>query len=150
MDQCPFCKYVAEAESDLIVFRTPNVFVVPTIKQRPLNRGHMLVVPTAHLTSLIDLDQALIGELYSVAARVSAAVQQTFGASGVLLFQNETIPGQVLHHIHIHVVPRREGDNFRLPDPSAQDVSGHERKEQAAAMRYALRSKTERPQKPTG
>jgi histidine triad (HIT) family protein len=53
-------------------------------------------------------------------------------------FQNETIPRQVLHHIHVHVVPRRcEGDNFKLPDPLSEDVSQSERKEQAAAMRGA-------------
>jgi histidine triad (HIT) family protein len=140
MDQCPFCEYAAETENDLIAFRTPKVFVLPAIKQRRLNRGHMLVLPTAHITRLIDLDKTFLGELYSVVARVSAAVQQTFGASGVLLFQNETIPGQVLHHIHIHVVPRTEGDDFRLPDPLAQELSDCERRQQAALMRQALAS----------
>lgn len=138
MDECAFCGIASRGDEELIVLRTPTVFVIPSLRQRRLNRGHMLVLPVKHATRIVDLDRTLIANLYLVAARVSAAVQQAFGASGMLLFQNETIPGQVLHHIHVHVVPRREGDNFKLPDPLSEEVSQSERKEQAAAMRRVL------------
>ena len=138
MDQCPFCRYAAEVENDLIALRTPSVLVVPALKQRRSNRGHMLVVPTTHVTRLIDVDRALLAELYSVAAHVSVAVRQAFGASGWLMFQNETIPDQVLHHIHIHVVPRHKDDDFKLPDPTAEIVSREERQQQALNFRRVL------------
>ena len=138
MDECAFCGIAGQGDEELIVFRTPTVFVIPSRRQRRLNRGHMLVLPVKHATRIVDLDRTLIADLYPVAARVSAAVQQAFGASGMLLFQNETIPGQVLHHIHVHVVPRRDGDNFKLPDPLSEEVSQSERKEQTAAMRRVL------------
>jgi histidine triad (HIT) family protein len=138
MDDCPFCKVGNDTNEYLVALRTANVLVIPALKQRRLNRGHMLVVPTAHITRMIDLDSALVAELYSVAARVGMAVRQAFAASGVLLFQNEDIPGQVLHHVHVHVVPRSTDDNFRLPDLSIEEVSREERKQQALAVRRAL------------
>ena len=137
-DECPFCKLRNASESDLVALRTANVLVIPALKQRRLNRGHMLVVPTAHITRIIDLDPALLAELYSVVARVSVAVRQVFGASGALMFHNENIPDQVLHHVHVHVVPRSAGDNFRLPDPLAEEVSRQEREQHALAVRRAL------------
>ena len=51
-----------------------------------------------------------------------------------MLFQNENIPDQVLHHLHIHVVPRRPGDNFKLPDPVKDELTHEERVEQAAGL----------------
>jgi histidine triad (HIT) family protein len=138
MNDCPFCKISHESESELVALATSSVVVIPALKQRRLNRGHMLVVPIVHITRLIDFDQALVAELYSVTARVAMAVRQAFGASGVLLFQNENIPGQVLHHVHVHVVPRSGDDNFRLPDPSIEEVGREERTQQALAVRRAL------------
>jgi hypothetical protein len=57
MDNCPFCDLAAgRTDTDLVIMRTSNVFVVPALKQRQLNRGHMLVVPAAHVTRLIDAE----------------------------------------------------------------------------------------------
>jgi len=103
MSDCPFCTVVADAE--LIALATPKVLMFPALKQRRLNRGHMLIIPRAHVTKLIDFDKPLIEELYTVAAQVSAAVRHCFGASGATLFQGDEAPGQTLLHVHVHVVP---------------------------------------------
>lgn len=139
MDQCPFCILAVGREDEpLVALRTPNSLVVPALKQRPRNRGHMLVLPKAHLTRLIDADASLLAELYMLAGRVSMAVRKAFGATGATLFQNDSSPDQVLLHMHIHVVPRREGDNFKLPDPTKDELSREEREQQALALRHAL------------
>jgi histidine triad (HIT) family protein len=139
MDQCPFCLLAAGgANEDLVALRTPAAIVVPALKQRPLNRGHALILPTAHVTRLIDAEAPLLHDLYSVAARVSMAVRAAFDATGATLFQNDDAPDQVLTHLHVHVVPRRAGDGFRLPDPASAEVSREERRRQALALRRAL------------
>ena len=138
MDECPFCILGGQEEDDLIVVRTPLVFVVPSLRQRRLNRGHMLVLPIEHITRSADLVPAQMTELYSVAARISLGVREVFGASGILMFHNENIENQVLHHLHLHVVPRSIGDNFRLPDPASEEVSQTERRQQSVALRRAL------------
>ena len=88
-------------DADLIALRTPLALVVPAPKQRRLNRGHMLVLPRAHVTRLADAEASLLGELYSVAGRVSIVVREAFDATGATLFQNERSPDQVLFHLHI-------------------------------------------------
>jgi histidine triad (HIT) family protein len=138
-DACPFCKLAAVGgNDDLVALRTRDLYVVPALKQRRLNRGHMLILPTMHVTRLIDVEPSLLQELLSVAGRVSMAVREAFGATGTTMFLNEAAPDQVLMHLHIHVVPRRTGDEFRMPDPSGQELSREERQGQALAMRRAL------------
>jgi diadenosine tetraphosphate (Ap4A) HIT family hydrolase len=66
------------------------------------------------------------------------AMRDAFGATGVTLFQNEDAPDQDLSHLHVHVVPRRSGDDFRLPDPNIEVVSHQERRRQALELQRAL------------
>jgi histidine triad (HIT) family protein len=138
MNDCPFCALAADEENALIALRTPGVIVVPALKQRQLNRGHMLVLPSTHVTRTIDVEPLLSAEIYKVAGRVSMAVRQAFGATGATLFQNDDAPDQELSHLHIHVVPRRTGDDFKLPDPMIEELSREERQHQALALRRAL------------
>lgn len=140
MDACPFCELAAgRAGEDLVALRTDRVLVVPALKQRRNNRGHMLVLPVTHTTRLADADAPLLHALYSAAGRVSLAVRAAFEATGTTLFQNEDAPDQVLSHLHIHVVPRRTGDGFRMPDPTGEKLDAAVRREQALALRRVLR-----------
>jgi histidine triad (HIT) family protein len=138
MAPCPFCDLAAGKDSDLFAYRSSSVFVVPAPRQRPLNRGHMLVLPTVHITSLSEVEPPLLEELYTLAGRVSVAVRSAFGATGATLFQNDDAPDQVLAHLHIHVVPRRPGDDFKLPDPNKDELSRKEREHQASVLRQIL------------
>lgn len=136
---CPFCEIASgRVDADLIAFQTPQVFVLPALNQRPLNRGHMLVIPVTHVDRLNDVEPALLQQLYTVAGRVSLAVRAAFGATGSTMFQNEGAPDQTVPHVHIHVVPRTAGDDFRIPDPRAERLSPQERYRQSLALREAL------------
>jgi histidine triad (HIT) family protein len=138
MSECPFCTLAGGAEKDLLVLRTPNVLVVPALKQRRLNRGQMLILPRVHVTRMIDAEPSLIQELYTVAGRVSMAVRQAFDATGATLFQNDDAPDQEIIHLHIHVVPRRSRDEFKLPDPMIEELSREERQHQTLALQRVL------------
>lgn len=141
VEPCPFCAVAAgAADPDLVVVRTPGAFVLPVPDQRPRNRGHVLVLLVLHLTRLADVEPALLGELFALAGRVSAAMRTAFGASGATIFENDGSPDQVLQHIHVHVVPRSPGDGFRMPDPAKEPVDRAERLRQAEALRRALAS----------
>lgn len=139
MSDCPFCALGDPSHGDdFVAWRDDDTFVVVPPQQRPRNRGHVLVVPRRHVTRLADAGPALLAALYGVAGRTSLAVRTAFGATGATLFQNDGAPDQVLHHLHVHVVPRRGGDGFRLPDAERADLSPDERRAQAAALRAAL------------
>jgi len=139
MADCPFCELAAgRVDPDLVAIRTPGTLVVPALKQRPRNRGHMLVLPTDHATRLAEVGGDRIREFHDTLGRVSAAVRRAFGATGATLFLNEDAPDQVLHHLHVHVVPRHRGDGFRMPDPAGEVLEREERVRQAEALRAAL------------
>jgi histidine triad (HIT) family protein len=138
MSACPFCALAAGSDEAIVALRTERTIAFPAPFQRPRNKGHILIVPTGHITRLADADAALLAELYGAAGRICLAVRGAFDATGSMLLQNETIPGQVLHHLHIHVVPRRPDDDFRLSDPNALELSRDERIVQASALRHHL------------
>jgi diadenosine tetraphosphate (Ap4A) HIT family hydrolase len=66
------------------------------------------------------------------------ALRKSFGATGTTLFQHEDAPDQKLSHLHIHVVPRRGGDDFKMPDPDRDQWTREERVELALALKRVL------------
>ena len=80
----------------------------------PQADGHVLVIPRAPCRNLLDADPAIFKPLYETVQVVARAVQQAFGADGVLIKQyNEEAAGQTVFHLHVHVVPRKTGTDLR-------------------------------------
>jgi diadenosine tetraphosphate (Ap4A) HIT family hydrolase len=55
-----------------------------------------------------------------------------------MLFQNENVPDNLVEHLHMHVVPRRPGDDFRLPEGSKGELTHDERVDQASRVAQCL------------
>jgi len=83
----------------------------------PITKGHLLIVPDAHVKSVNELNASQqLNLFYSVNVAV-ALVKKTFFPEGVNVFFNEgEIAGQTKEHFHVHVVPRYSGDDFQIPD----------------------------------
>jgi histidine triad (HIT) family protein len=64
--------------------------------------------------------------------------ENVFAVPALKQRQNNHIPGQVLHHVHVHVIPRFEDDGFRMPDPELCEAPRDVRLARAAALRKAL------------
>ncbi|GJE55284.1 MULTISPECIES: HIT family protein [Methylobacterium] len=76
----------------------------------PQAEGHTLVIPKTPSRGLLDADPAVLARLIAVAQRVGRAVKTAFEADGLTVFQyNEPAGGQTVFHLHVHLVPRREG-----------------------------------------
>lgn len=92
---------------------------------RPLNRGHVLVVPRAEIDHWVDLDPAVAAHLMTVAQRVAAAQQAAGLAPGRVGLM---IAGFEVPHVHVHIVPISSMAHldFALadtsPDPSELDA----------------------------
>ncbi|MET8029061.1 HIT family protein [Streptomyces avermitilis] len=139
MSECPFCMIgQGKIDADLVAYRSQNVFVIPTLMQRENNPGHTLVLPLAHVTGLHEAPRDLLQEIFEVVARVSSAVKIAYQAVGSTITQNNDIPGQVLHHLHVHVVPRFDGDDFQLPDPRVSEAPRAVRLKRASLLRRSL------------
>jgi histidine triad (HIT) family protein len=76
----------------------------------PRCEGHTLVIPRAPVRNLLDAGEAELAACLRTVKKVAAAVMRAFGADGVTLLQaNEAAGGQVVFHLHFHVMPRWEG-----------------------------------------
>ncbi|MDR7039109.1 MULTISPECIES: HIT family protein [Methylobacterium] len=76
----------------------------------PQGEGHTLVIPKAPARGLLDADPASLAALAASVQRVARAVKAAFAADGLTIFQyNEPAGGQTVFHLHVHIVPRREG-----------------------------------------
>jgi histidine triad (HIT) family protein len=105
---CAFCAISAGAAAHL-VHEDPRV--IAFLDRAPLIKGHVIVAPRAHVGTLDDLPAELMVPLLSVVQRVSRAFQRSLGADGSLTVTNTRV-SQSVPHVHIHVVPRREGDGL--------------------------------------
>jgi histidine triad (HIT) family protein len=135
---CVFCRIASGELPGNIVYRDARV--VAFLDASPLFLGHTLVVPVDHVATLDDLPPALVGPLFEVVRRTSIAVQRALAADGSFVATNTRV-SQSVPHVHVHVVPRNEGDGFFSPRPiwkrqsyrSAADAADH-----ASRIRAAL------------
>jgi len=80
---------------------------------RPLNEGHTLVIPKEHYETIFEIPEELIANLHRIVKRVSFAVKKAAKADGISIFQqNGKAASQEIFHLHVHVVPRYEGQKL--------------------------------------
>jgi len=82
----------------------------------PRTPGHTLVVPKSAARNLFDIDPEELAYAATIAQKIAKASKKAFGADGVTIQQfNESACGQVVFHLHIHVIPRKEGVAMKPP-----------------------------------
>jgi histidine triad (HIT) family protein len=131
-----FCQIVSGELATHEVWRDEQV--VGFLDHRPVFKGHVLVCPTAHVETLLDLPGELMQPLFTVAQKVAAALGPALGAQGSFVAVNNVV-SQSVPHLHIHVVPRTKGDGLRgFFWPRTRYAAGEE-DEYAARLREHLR-----------
>lgn len=76
----------------------------------PRGDGHALVIPKKPARNLLDVDPDSLAAVMRTAQKVARAAMKAFNADGVTVQQfNESAGGQVVFHLHVHVLPRFEG-----------------------------------------
>src|SRR5919204_5708798 len=76
----------------------------------PRCEGHMLVIPKTPARNVLDASPAQLAACMRTVQKVAAAAMKAFGAAGITLQQfNEPAGGQVVFHLHFHILPRSEG-----------------------------------------
>jgi ATP adenylyltransferase len=113
-DECIFCaRPVLDDESALIVHRGERCFVM--LNAFPYTSGHVMVAPYEHTADLADLDEPTSLELVRLTQDSIRAIRASYRPEGFNVGANlGTVAGAgVADHVHVHVVPRWEGDaNF--------------------------------------
>ncbi len=132
---CVFCRIVTgELEADLVL---ETEHLVGFLDQRPVFKGHVLLVPREHVVTLPDLPAGLRDPFLAAAQRIAAAVVDELGAQGSFVAVNNTV-SQSVPHLHLHVVPRTKGDGLRGFFWPRQKYADGERAAYAARLRAAL------------
>ncbi|MEV6968869.1 HIT family protein [Hamadaea sp. NPDC051192] len=110
---CPFCQIIASlADQGVCIPVTERFVTFPAKHQRPGNRGHMLLVPVGHRTTMQELSPYEELELVNAWNAVGAAVRDATGATGITIRMNLGPPGQDVAHLHLHVIPRHPENAF--------------------------------------
>jgi len=107
---CPFCSIAAGDTPAEVVLATGDF--VGFLDIRPLFKGHVLLVPRAHVVTLPDLPAALRDGFVAQQQRLAVAMVTALGAQGSFVALNNTV-SQSVAHLHCHVVPRTRGDGLR-------------------------------------
>lgn len=121
-ESCIFCKIVNKQASSTIIYEDSAVIAFLDI--RPLTEGHVLVIPKEHYVDVFDVPSDLLCRVQAVVKQVAFAVKEATNADGIsIIQQNGKAAGQDLFHLHVHVVPRFNGQKL----PSFADLKMVER-----------------------
>ena len=134
---CTFCRIGAGEEPADVVLATEDL--LGFLDRRPLLKGHVLLIPRAHIPTLTDLPDARVGPLFVAARALARAVEVGLGAQGSFVAMNNTV-SQSVPHLHVHVVPRTKGDGLRGFFWPRTTYAEGEAQEYAARLRAALAS----------
>ncbi len=110
LDPCTFCRIVGRTVESAIVFE--DEVSLAFLDHRPIFPGHCLLVPKEHYETLDDLPGSLVGPLFTNVQMLSRGVELGLNADGTFVAINNRV-SQSVAHLHVHVVPRRQGDGLR-------------------------------------
>lgn len=133
---CPFCKIAAGEGDGDVVYRDDHTAAF--LDRRPLFPGHVLVVPATHVRTLGELPPDAVLPLMRVVQAFSRAMESELGAEGSFVAINNRV-SQSVPHLHVHVVPRTQGDGLKgFFWPRNAYESDEQRRDTAERLREAI------------
>jgi histidine triad (HIT) family protein len=108
---CTFCRIVQGELPAHVVLDTPDLLAF--LDTKPVFRGHVLLVPKTHVTTLKELPADQVGDFAATAQRLEVAVEEGLDVPGSLVLVNNVV-SQSVPHLHLHVIPRRPRDGLRF------------------------------------
>jgi histidine triad (HIT) family protein len=111
--ECIFCRIVAGIAPCEEVYRDSATLAFMDI--HPVNEGHCLVIPRAHFATVFEMSPEYFAAVGATVAKLARAVNEALRASALNIVQaNGELAGQTVSHVHVHVLPRRAGDNLLM------------------------------------
>lgn len=114
-EECIFCirPSVQNDEKHLILHRSKHSFVIMNLF--PYNNGHLMAVPFRHVSRLADLSKDELSDLFEIVQLCEKVMHQTYSPDGLNIGLNlgRAAGAGIEAHLHVHIVPRWNGDvNF--------------------------------------
>jgi histidine triad (HIT) family protein len=113
---CPFCQIVADTNRCTLLAEDEATLAFMDI--HPANDGHCLVISKPHFVTIFDIPTETFAAVGRMVVRIAGAVQHALRPAGLSLVQaNGKVAHQTVPHVHVHVLPRRQGDGLLLNWP---------------------------------
>ena len=122
-DDCVFCRMVA---GDIPLSKIyEDEIILAFLDIGPVSDGHTLVIPKRHFDRLHNCPAEVLGQVSSRLGRIAKAVTKATGCDGYnVLCNNGMVAGQIVEHLHFHIIPRHTGDGLFDRWPSYRYQAG--------------------------
>lgn len=139
MENCEFCKIVSGTLKAAKVYEDDGFLAF--MDRKPINPGHLLVIPKTHYETILHMPSSEMGLLFSKVGEIAKALVLAMKADGLNLGQNNGIvANQVIPHVHVHLVPRYSQDSLDGRWPSRRDATMDELESIAGRIRKGIAS----------
>lgn len=109
---CLFCRIIARELPAEILYEDADIISVLDIY--PSQKGHTLVIPKLHVEDFLVADDVLLATCARLVKKIAPVSMVAVGAEGFnLLVNTRAAAGQVIFHLHWHIIPRFSGDGLR-------------------------------------
>jgi histidine triad (HIT) family protein len=110
-DDCVFCKIVGGQLPATKIYE--DAVTLAFLDVGPISDGHTLVVPKRHFEKLHDCPADLLGQICGCLGKIADAVSAAMNSDGYnMLCNNGRAAGQIVEHLHFHIIPRNDGDGL--------------------------------------
>lgn len=113
MDNCIFCKIIGGEIPSATIYEDDEFKAI--LDRFPSNIGHVLILPKKHYANIFEIDEEVAGRLFKLAVKIAKNMKEVLGLEAMNLVQNNgSMAGQTVHHFHLHLIPRYEGDTVSV------------------------------------
>ncbi len=130
MNDCIFCKIVA-GEIPAVQVYEDNLFLA-FLDREPVNPGHLVVIPKAHVDDVFDINEPMYAELFACAKKIAPQLKKAMESRRVGL----VVEGFGVAHAHVHLIPINNA--HELNPERAKETSMEERERLGKQIREAL------------
>ncbi len=111
--ECIFCKIVKGEIPSYRIYDDSDAIAFLDIN--PATPGHSLVVPKKHSVNIFDVDADELARVMKIIKRVAEKIKSEMGTDSINIIQNNgRLSGQIVDHIHFHIIPRYQDDGVRI------------------------------------
>jgi histidine triad (HIT) family protein len=111
-ENCIFCKIIKGEIPAETVYETKNFIVIKDAN--PKTKGHSLVIPKQHADTFLNLNSSLYEEFLTATKSSAEKILKDTDSKGFhLLLNNGKSADQIVPHVHLHILPRKDNDGLR-------------------------------------
>ena len=126
-DDCIFCKIAAGEIPSRKIYEDKDLIAIMDLN--PTSKGHSLIIPKEHCTNIYDIDEDIAAKVMKTAKKLATKMTVALNCDGFNLLQNNgETAGQTMFHFHMHLIPRKAGDQA-VPEWEHLSLSDDEMKE---------------------